>query len=198
MPLILSREEVQKLLEAPRNLRHRTLLAILYGCGLRVAEATQLKVSDIDSARHMLRFAAARGVGPRQTLLGKPPAAGVAALLLATPTSLPTGFVSVRMPTRPIPRSRPPILPVGKRRKMRASLNPFIRIHCGMPSQPTCWKRASTCPPSRSCSVTPTWRPRRVTCRSPMSKYVRSTVSPLDENWNRSTSFPSRDDRSSA
>src|ERR1035438_5205425 len=51
LPVILSREEVQKLLEAPRNLRHRTLLAILYGCGLRVAEATQLKVSDIDSAQ---------------------------------------------------------------------------------------------------------------------------------------------------
>ena len=40
LPLILSREEVKALLEAPRNLRHRTLLAILYGCGLRVAEVT--------------------------------------------------------------------------------------------------------------------------------------------------------------
>ena len=29
-------------------------------------------------------------------------------------------------------------MPVGKRHKMRASLNPFIRIHCGMPSQRTC------------------------------------------------------------
>src|SRR5438034_8409925 len=37
LPLILSREEVKALLEAPGNLRHRTLLAILYGCGLRVS-----------------------------------------------------------------------------------------------------------------------------------------------------------------
>ena len=51
LPLILSREEVKALLEAPGHLRHRTLLAILYGCGLRVSEVTQLKVSDIDSAR---------------------------------------------------------------------------------------------------------------------------------------------------
>src|SRR6266571_1375111 len=38
LPLILSREEVKALLEAPRNLRHRTLLAVLYGCGVRVSE----------------------------------------------------------------------------------------------------------------------------------------------------------------
>jgi len=51
LPLILSREEVKALLEAPRHLRQRTLLAVLYGSGLRVSEVTQLKASDIDSAR---------------------------------------------------------------------------------------------------------------------------------------------------
>ena len=35
LPLILSREQVKALLEAPGNLRNRTLLAILYGCGDR-------------------------------------------------------------------------------------------------------------------------------------------------------------------
>jgi site-specific recombinase XerD len=69
LPLILSREEVKALLEAPRNLRHRTLLAILYGCGLRVAEVTQLKVSDIDSARNVLRVRHRKGRKDRQTLL---------------------------------------------------------------------------------------------------------------------------------
>jgi integrase/recombinase XerD len=69
LPLILSREEVKALLEAPRNLRHRTLLAILYGCGLRVAEVTQLKVSDIDSARHVLQVRHGKGRKDRQTLL---------------------------------------------------------------------------------------------------------------------------------
>ena len=44
LPLILSREEVKALLQAPRSLRHRTMLAVLYGSGLRVAEAAQLKV----------------------------------------------------------------------------------------------------------------------------------------------------------
>jgi len=69
LPLILSREEVKVLLEAPRSLRHRALLAILYGCGLRVAEVTQLKVSDIDSARHVLRVRHGKGRKDRQTLL---------------------------------------------------------------------------------------------------------------------------------
>jgi len=69
LPLILSREEVKALLEAPRNLRHRTLLATLYGCGLRVSEVTQLKVSDIDSARNVLRVRHGKGRKDWQTLL---------------------------------------------------------------------------------------------------------------------------------
>ena len=69
LPLILSREEVKDLLEAPGNLRHRTLLAILYGCGLRVSEVTQLKVSDIDSARNVLWVRHGKGRKDRQTLL---------------------------------------------------------------------------------------------------------------------------------
>jgi site-specific recombinase XerD len=69
LPPILSREEVKALLEAPGNLRHRTLLAILYGCGLRVSEVTQLKVSDIDSARNVVRVRGGKGCKDRQTLL---------------------------------------------------------------------------------------------------------------------------------
>ena len=69
LALILSREEVKALLEAPGNLRHCTLLAILYGCGLRVSEVTQLKVSDLDSARNVLWVRHGKGGKDRQTLL---------------------------------------------------------------------------------------------------------------------------------
>ena len=69
LPLILSRQEVKALLEAPRSLRHRTLLAILYGCGLRVAEVARLKISDIDSARNVLWVRHGKGRKDRQTLL---------------------------------------------------------------------------------------------------------------------------------
>jgi len=69
LPMILSREEVKALLEAAHSLRHRTLLAILYGCGLRVAEVAHLKVSDIDSARNVLWVRHGKGRKDRQTLL---------------------------------------------------------------------------------------------------------------------------------
>jgi integrase len=47
LPMILSRDEVKALLEAPSALRDRAMLAILYGSGLRVSEVTRLKVADI-------------------------------------------------------------------------------------------------------------------------------------------------------
>jgi integrase/recombinase XerD len=69
LPLILSPAEVKALLEAPRTLRHRALLAILYGAGLRVSEVTQLKVSDIDAPRSVLWVRQGKGRRDRQTLL---------------------------------------------------------------------------------------------------------------------------------
>jgi len=69
LPLILSREEVTEILESSRNLRHRALLATMYGSGLRVAEVAQLKVSDIDSARNMPWVRRGKGCKGCQTLL---------------------------------------------------------------------------------------------------------------------------------
>jgi integrase/recombinase XerD len=51
LPTVLSREEVTRLIEAPSNLMHRTILMVLYGTGMRRTEASLLKVSDIDSQR---------------------------------------------------------------------------------------------------------------------------------------------------
>jgi integrase/recombinase XerD len=69
LPLILSREEVKVLLEAPRTLRDRTLLAVLYGCGVRVSEVTQLKVTDIDARRRVVWVRQGKRRKDRQTLL---------------------------------------------------------------------------------------------------------------------------------
>jgi integrase/recombinase XerD len=69
LPLVLSREEVKALIEAARTLRHRTLLATLYGGGLRVSEVTQLKVADIDARRSALWVRQGKGRRDRQTLL---------------------------------------------------------------------------------------------------------------------------------
>jgi integrase/recombinase XerD len=69
LPMILSREEVRALLEAPRDLRQRALLAILYGSGLRVSEVARLKVADIDGARNVLWVRSGKGRKDRQALL---------------------------------------------------------------------------------------------------------------------------------
>jgi site-specific recombinase XerD len=48
---VYARSEVEAILTAPRQPRDRVLLMTVYGCGLRISEATQLKTSDIDRAR---------------------------------------------------------------------------------------------------------------------------------------------------
>jgi site-specific recombinase XerD len=69
LPLILSREEVKALLESAGRLRDRALLSTLYGSGLRVSEATQLKPRDIDARRNVLWVRQGKGRKDRQTLL---------------------------------------------------------------------------------------------------------------------------------
>jgi len=69
LPLILSREEVKAMLEAPAKLRTRTVLSVLYGSGVRVSEAIQLKPSDIDARRNVLWVRQGKGRRDRQTLL---------------------------------------------------------------------------------------------------------------------------------
>ena len=54
LPVILSKDEVKALLEAPRNLKHRAILATMYGAGLRVSEVASLKVSDLDRQRRVI------------------------------------------------------------------------------------------------------------------------------------------------
>jgi len=66
LPVVLSPEEVQRLIAGAKNLYHRTLLMTLYGAGLRRSEACQLKVRDIDSARMVLRIEQGKGGRDRE------------------------------------------------------------------------------------------------------------------------------------
>jgi integrase/recombinase XerD len=61
LPVILSPEEVARVIDAARNLYHRAMLMTLYSCGLRRIEVCRLKVSDIDSQRMMLRITHGKG-----------------------------------------------------------------------------------------------------------------------------------------
>ena len=71
-PGILSREEVGRLLEAPRNVKHRALLSMTYGSGLRVSEVVRVRIRDIDRGRMMLRVEQGKGHKDRYTVLSTP------------------------------------------------------------------------------------------------------------------------------
>jgi site-specific recombinase XerD len=57
LPAVLSGEEVTRLLQCVRSLKHRTFLLTLYAAGLRLSEAAALTIADIDSQRMQLRIA---------------------------------------------------------------------------------------------------------------------------------------------
>ncbi len=67
VPVVLSREEVLKFLQCILPRKQRMLLTTMYATGMRVGEAVQLKVSDIDSQR--MTILVARGKGNKQRLV---------------------------------------------------------------------------------------------------------------------------------
>ena len=69
LPSILSREEVARLIDAALTPYHRTLLMTLYATGVRRAELTHLKVSDIDSQRMVIHVQGGKGRKDRDVML---------------------------------------------------------------------------------------------------------------------------------
>lgn len=61
LPVVLSHEEVTRLIEAAPNLKYRTILMLLYSTGLRRAEAPLIKIGDIDSERMILHVRQGKG-----------------------------------------------------------------------------------------------------------------------------------------
>lgn len=61
LPNVLSKEEVKGILEALPNLKHRVMLSLIYSCGLRRGELLKLKITDIDSNRHLIIIRQAKG-----------------------------------------------------------------------------------------------------------------------------------------
>ena len=59
--MVLSPEEVTRMIEAAPNLMHRTILMVLYATGVRRTEASLLKVSDIDSERMVIHIRQGKG-----------------------------------------------------------------------------------------------------------------------------------------
>jgi len=71
LPMVLSKDEVMKILSAENNLKHRLLLMLVYSSGLRVSEVVQLKKEHIDISRKVIYIKRGKGRKDRCTLLSE-------------------------------------------------------------------------------------------------------------------------------
>jgi len=70
LPVVLSGQEVARLFEVTENLKHKCLLMLIYSAGLRVSEALNMKIKDIDSQRMQLLVRNAKGGKDRVSQTG--------------------------------------------------------------------------------------------------------------------------------
>ena len=71
LPVVLSEQEVGRILGSLDNLKHKCLLMLIYSAGLRISEALNLKPKDLDSKRMQVRVRNAKGKKDRVSLLSK-------------------------------------------------------------------------------------------------------------------------------
>jgi integrase/recombinase XerD len=69
LPVVLSPEEVGRLLAAARNIKHKALLSLAYATGLRASEVVSLKLTDIDRDRMVIRVEQGKGKKDRYVIL---------------------------------------------------------------------------------------------------------------------------------
>ena len=69
LPDILSGQEVEQIIKATSNLKYRTLFILIYGAGLRAAEAASLRIGDIDSSRSLIHIRRGKGGKDRYVIL---------------------------------------------------------------------------------------------------------------------------------
>ncbi len=69
LPKVLSKEDILSIIAHTNNLKHKCIVSLLYSSGIRRNELVNLKITDIDSKRMLIRIEAAKGNKDRYTLL---------------------------------------------------------------------------------------------------------------------------------
>jgi len=69
LPVVLSKDEVKLVLNALRNIKHRSFLMVTYSAGLRVSETRHIRISNIDSSRMLIRIEQSKGNKDRYSVL---------------------------------------------------------------------------------------------------------------------------------
>ena len=164
LPVVLSREEVARLIAAARNLKHQTALSVAYGAGLRASEVVALKVGDIDSQRMTLRIEQGKGRKDRYAMLAPVLLERLRAwwrVARAQGKMLDGGWLFPglnpieSLSTRQLNRA------VHAAAEAAQSTSACRCIRCATASPRTCWSRRSISASSRCCSGTRSSRPRR-------------------------------------
>jgi site-specific recombinase XerD len=71
LPTVLSVEEVQAMIKATDNLKHKTMIMVCYSAGLRLSELLNLRLTDVDSNRMQISIRGGKGKKDRYTLLSE-------------------------------------------------------------------------------------------------------------------------------
>jgi len=69
LPVILSKDDIKKILDVTGNLKHRAIIVLAYSSGLRLSELCNLRIKDIDSKRMQIRVANGKGKRDRYSIL---------------------------------------------------------------------------------------------------------------------------------
>jgi integrase/recombinase XerD len=69
LPQPININEVELIIKVCTNLKHKSIIALLYGCGLRISEVINLKITDIDSTNNIIRIIAGKGNKDRVVML---------------------------------------------------------------------------------------------------------------------------------
>ncbi|MFH1404964.1 MAG: site-specific tyrosine recombinase/integron integrase [Patescibacteria group bacterium] len=90
LPVVLTHDEIDRVLACTKNEKHKTMIALAYGAGLRVSEVTGLHVSDIDFESGVIHVCQGKGKKDRITIL---PQKIIPSLMSFTNTKQPNDFV---------------------------------------------------------------------------------------------------------
>ena len=133
LPVVLSQEEVRRILGAVRLLRYRVCLSMHYCCGLRLQEGTHLQIPDIDSARKLVHVHLGKGEKDRYVPL---PDRALELLRQQWKTHrnalwiFPTpGRGGIHMPTAQEPLSRSSVQNAFKRAVKAAGIHKRVSVH---------------------------------------------------------------------
>ena len=69
LPDVLGIEEVKRVLDSIDNIKHKAIISLIYSCGLRISECINLKISDIDSSRMLIKIVQGKGKKDRYVQL---------------------------------------------------------------------------------------------------------------------------------